>query len=496
MLRLRCLLFRPQNSSFFCRGFRADPLRDEGNYELQRDREVLKDFYKESEITANRTEEEIQAFKTKHNITVDGIASKPILTIDELQLPLQIKQQFEYHKIHTPTPIQSMCWPMILKGNDMIGIAQTGSGKTLTYLLPSAIHIQNQPLPDDGRPLRGPTALILAPTRELVQQISDVAHNWLGRMRIRHAGVYGGASRMPQIDALRRGAAICVATPGRLQDLLDSHETTLSNSSYLVLDEADRMLDMGFEPQIREIIKRMRPDRQTVMFSATWPNDVRELATNFMLPDTNRINIGSTELCANRNIKQEIRFVDDDNTKLDQLLELVAERPNEKILVFAATKRRVSFLSGMLHRKGIRCVESHGDVSQSRRERALQLFRSSNVNVMVATDVAARGLDVQDIKVVVNMDFPQTIEDYVHRIGRTGRSNSTGTSITFFTSENKAHARDLVNVLKQAEQEVPQELTGYSREMIRPPSFRREYQKKSFSRFSPASNWRHAARRY
>lgn len=301
---------------------------------------------------------------------------------------------------------------------------------------------------------------------------------------------------MIQINELRRGVQLCVATPGRLIDLVTAREVSLRNASFLVLDEADRMLDMGFEPQIRQIVSTMRKDRQTLMFSATWPQDVRSLASEFMQQDAVRVNIGSTELCASRNIKQEFRFIDNDQEKSQQLADLLEEHKDVKILIFCATQRRVTQLAMGLMRDGIRCVESHGAVSQAKRERALQLFKGP-CNVLVATDVAARGLDVSNIKIVVNFDFPNTVEDYVHRIGRTGRMNNEGRAVTFFTPENKAYAKGLVELLQQAEQEVPVELSDYVDATTPVPRFRRQIQtSQSNYREHRARNWKTYAKRY
>ncbi|OQR70054.1 ATP-dependent RNA helicase p62-like [Tropilaelaps mercedesae] len=320
MFHVRALILRPTLSPCLHRGIVNRPYRNKSSvtyydrrynarnddpktedYEIDeenlkklerfaREREVIKNVYKESIVTSSRTDAEIKQFYKMHSITIEGLVPKPVLSIDELEvLPDLVKKEFQDRRIVTPTPIQSMCWPLAMSGADMIGIAQTGSGKTLGYLLPTALHIQAQPKSE----LKGPTSLVLAPTRELVQQISKVATEWLTfHLGIRNIGVYGGSDRGFQIRNLNKGSELCIATPGRLIDLLNTRMTSLANSSMLILDEADRMLDMGFEPQIRDIIEQMRDDRQTLMFSATWPQDVRQLASDFMDRQAVRINIG------------------------------------------------------------------------------------------------------------------------------------------------------------------------------------------------------------
>jgi len=266
---------------------------------------------------------------------------------------------------------------------------------------------------------------------------------------------------VPQAHALQRGSEIVIATPGRLIDFLDSGVTNLRRCTYLVLDEADRMLDMGFEPQIRNILERIRPDRQTLMWSATWPKEVRMLAEDFLGSYT-QINVGSLELCANHNIKQLVNIceVSEKETELQELLHKIYENTETpgKILIFAATKRGVDHIARFIQNFRIRCCSIHGDKSQSDRDNTLRAFRSGHVNVLVATDVAARGLDVDGIKWVINYDYPNSSEDYIHRIGRTGRRDMTGTAYTFFTEEDVGKAKDLVAVLLEAKQEVSAEL--------------------------------------
>lgn len=357
--------------------------------------------------------------------------------------------------------------------------------------MPAIIHILNQ---SPRKPGEGPSALVIAPTRELAQQIQKVANDYGKSSRIENTCLYGGTSKAFQLSDIRRGVDIVVATPGRLIDLLCTTTLNLRRCTYLVLDEgnfnsmfvgsvdfycllffepltiiishfiliqkfiADRMLDMGFEPQIRQIVSQLRPDRQTLMWSATWPREVRNLAQDFLGDDYMQLTIGSTELCANHNIKQVIRLCEE-HEKYDVLLEIMEDikqlEPSEqKTLIFAQTKRLADELAKNLNRRGFNAEPIHGNRSQTQREMILDAFRRNRINVLVATDVASRGLDVSDIKHVINYDFPNTTEDYVHRIGRTGRSKSNGTAYTLFTEENGAHANELIDVLKEAKQDI------------------------------------------
>ncbi|XP_037033591.1 ATP-dependent RNA helicase p62-like isoform X2 [Bradysia coprophila] len=415
-----------------------------------------KNFYKPADII--HPKEDVDNFIKKHKITVKGPAPSPILSFDEVSFPDYIQNKLKGKDFTTPTPIQSQCWPIALSGQNLVGVAQTGSGKTLGYILPAIVHIKNQ---EELKRGEGPIALVLAPTRELAQQIQQVANEFGRTSNVRNACVFGGAGKGPQVHALYQGCEIVIATPGRLIDFLDSGVTNLNRCTYLVLDEADRMLDMGFEPQIRNILERIRPDRQTLMWSATWPKDVRNLAEDFLGSFT-QINVGSLELCANHNIKQVVQICDeaDKQTELQTLLQKIFEENEQpgKILVFAETKRGVDYVARFIQSFGVKCCAIHGNKSQTDRDSTLKAFRSGRVNILVATDVAARGLDVDGVTWVINYDYPNTSEDYIHRIGRTGRRDTTGTAHTFFTESNAGKARDLVAVLLEAKQEVSDDL--------------------------------------
>ncbi|XP_055613950.1 uncharacterized protein LOC129760337 isoform X2 [Uranotaenia lowii] len=416
-----------------------------------------KDFYREHAVIRNRSQREVDRFLEKHDITLIGNCPKPIQEFDEIEMPDYVMNEIEKQGYQRPTPIQAQGWPIALSGLNMVGVAKTGSGKTLGYMLPAIVHINHQK-PDPH--IRGPLVLVLAPTRELAQQIQQVATDFGSSSYIRNTCLFGGSSKGPQAGDLRRGVEIVIATPGRLIDFLESGTTTLQRVTYLVLDEADRMLDMGFEPQIRKILEQVRPDRQILMWSATWPKEVQRLARDF-LGDYVQINVGSLELSANHNITQYVKVIEEHekNDQLSKLLDNLHAKGNPgKILIFTTTKRRCDQITNYLRRFGQDSVGMHGDKSQSERERALNRFRNARSCILVATDVAARGLDVDGIKVVINYDYPQQTEDYVHRIGRTGRSNATGEAYTFFTPNERKQAKELVAILEEAKQEVPPEL--------------------------------------
>lgn len=414
-----------------------------------------KNFYKPHPITESRPQEEIDKFYNTFKITINGNAPKPILSFEEANFPDYVANTVKKIGFDNPTPIQSIGWPIAMSGLNMVGVAQTGSGKTLGYILPATVHIHSQEQLKRGD---GPIGLVLAPTRELAQQINAVASDFSAGLST--MAIFGGAGRHPQVRMLEQGVELLVATPGRLLDFLETNVTNMRRCTYVVMDEADRMLDMGFEPQIRAIMEQIRPDRQVLMWSATWPKEVRQLAEDF-LDDYVQVNIGSTELTANHNITQHIEICEDHEKepKLKALLKkLFDEQDVGKTIVFCATKSRVDQVAWVIKRQGYRALAIHGDKSQSERNFVLKEFRQSRDAILVATDVAARGLDVNDVKNVINYDFPTNTEDYVHRIGRTGRSDQLGTSYAFFTSMNAGQAKNLIEVLREAKQKVDPQL--------------------------------------
>ncbi|KAL7098418.1 hypothetical protein ACP275_09G016900 [Erythranthe tilingii] len=419
-----------------------------------------KDFYVESPSVRAMTEQEVLMYRAHREITVEGQdVPKPIRMFQEANFPDYCLEVIARLGFVEPTPIQSQGWPMALRGRDLIGIAETGSGKTLSYLLPAFVHVSAQPRLTQGE---GPIVLVLAPTRELAVQIQQEAAKFGSYANIRSTCIYGGAPKGPQIRDLKRGVEIVIATPGRLIDMLESQHTNLKRVTYLVLDEADRMLDMGFEPQIRKIISQIRPDRQTLYWSATWPKEVETLARQF-LRNPYKVIIGSSDLKANQSIHQVVEIMTD-MEKYNRLIRLLKDfMDGSKILIFVETKKGCDQVTRQLRMDGWPALSIHGDKSQDERDWVLADFKSGRSPIMIATDVAARGLDVKDIKCVVNYDFPSSLEDYVHRIGRTGRAGATGTAFTFFTHANVKSAGHLIKILQQARQAVPPQLAALAR---------------------------------
>jgi len=317
------------------------------------------------------------------------------------------------------------------------------------------VHINAQPFLQRGD---GPIVLVLAPTRELAVQIQEECNKFGSSSKIKNTCCYGGVPKMEQARDLQNGCDIVIATPGRWIDFLESGKTNLKRVTYLVLDEADRMLDMGFEPQMRKICSQIRPDRQTLMWSATWPREVETLARDFCREAPVHINIGTQGLKACHDIKQYVEIINeyDKSSRIRKLLERIMD--GSKILIFSETKRGADNLCRQLRQDGFAALCMHGDKKQEERDWVLKEFKEGKSPIMIATDVAARGLDVKDIRYVINYDFPGAIEDYVHRIGRTGRAGASGMAYTFFTADKFKHAKDLVTVLEEAQQNVPDEL--------------------------------------
>ncbi|XP_076681017.1 putative ATP-dependent RNA helicase DDX17 isoform X2 [Andrena cerasifolii] len=361
-------------------------------WDLSRLEPFKKDFYIPHEAVQNRDPRTVEQYRSEKEITLKGkTIPNPVFAFEETGFPDYVLKEIKRQGFTEPTSIQAQGWPIALSGRDMVGIASTGSGKTLSYILPAIVHINSQP--KLGRK-DGPIALVLAPTRELAQQIQQVADDFGHSSGIRNTCLYGGAPKGAQARDLDGGVEIVIATPGRLLDFLESGRTNLKRCTYLVLDEADRMLDMGFEPQIRKIIEQIRPDRQTLMWSATWPKEVKNLAEDF-LKDYAQINVGSLQLAANHNILQIIDVCQDyeKENKLSTLLKEIMAESENKTIVFIETKRRVDEITRKMKRDGWPAVCIHGDKTQQERDWVLQDFRSGKAPILVATDVAARGLE-------------------------------------------------------------------------------------------------------
>ncbi|KAF5306529.1 hypothetical protein FQR65_LT18539 [Abscondita terminalis] len=386
---------------------------------------MKKDFYIEDPEVAKMSAEQVAQFReNNNNIVVSRVLQKtnelkpipnPVKTFEQAfrHYPL-ILNEIKKAGFETPSPIQSQGWPVLLSGEDLIGIAQTGTGKTLAFLLPALIHIDGQPTPRAERD--GPSVLVIAPTRELALQIEREVKKYHYK-DIKAVCVYGGGNRKEQVNIVTDGVDIIIATPGRLNDLVLAGYISLKYITYIVLDEADRMLDMGFEPQIRKVLYDVRPDRQTVMTSATWPPGVRRLR----------------------------RFIHGQSYTGVRWVFGFGSRPHSYPNYSDVARRRGRKVSNY-------CQSIHGDREQCDREQALADITDGTVQILIATDVASRGLDIEDITHVINYDFPRNIEEYVHRVGRTGRAGRSGHSISYFTRADWASASELIPILQEANQ--------------------------------------------
>ncbi|ELA40944.1 uncharacterized protein VICG_02033 [Vittaforma corneae ATCC 50505] len=416
-----------------------------------------KNFYFPTETLSEKEARELR--ESNRMRLVGNDIPLPIRSFSSVSFPEEVLRHFEAKGYANPTPIQAQGWPMALSGRDMVGIADTGSGKTISFVLPALIHAQSQP------PLReddGPIVLILAPTRELCTQIETVVREYTPYYNLRSCAVYGGASIVPQKRALKRGIEVLVATPGRLIDLHKQGFCPLGRVTFLVLDEADRMLDMGFEPQLNAIIPQTNENRQNLMWSATWPREVRALAANYM-KDYIQVTIGDEDLKANVKIVQKVDIVDWQDKK-KKLLYYLQDFKTSRVIVFCNMKKTCDTLEDYLLDNRFHVAALHGDKSQAARDTVIQNFKSGRISILIATDVAARGLDVENVKCVINYDFPKNIEDYVHRIGRTARgSSSEGLAYTMFTGEDAPNARKLIDIIRQANQTVPTDLESMVR---------------------------------
>eukprot|EP01132_Coremiostelium_polycephalum_P004013 gene4013-5016_t len=402
-------------------------------------------------------------WRKQHNVKVEGGDKEyePFQTFAEVNYPKLFQPIFK--NFTQPTVIQGQSWPIVFSGKDYVGLAATGSGKTLAFLLPALMEIIKVPKRGYGCP---PLALVMAPTRELAQQIEAVLKDAIHGTGIRHGCIYGGAEKYRQNSILRSGVDIIIGTPGRLNDLLRDFQ--LASIKYLVLDEADRMLDMGFMPQITTLIDRMPADRQTLMFSATWPKEVKQLSERF-LKDPVKVTVGNQELAGNINVTQHIISTDDcpsadarDELIGNKIMELASSK-DDLIIVFCNEKHTCDQLQHFLRLvKNQDSIVLHGGKEQREREYGLRQFKLKRPNILIATDVAARGLDIPQVKAVVNHGFPHSIEDYVHRIGRTGRAGNKGEAYSYINKQTQ-NLRELVKILERTKQEIPPFLVQFQR---------------------------------
>jgi ATP-dependent RNA helicase RhlE len=349
-----------------------------------------------------------------------------------------------------PTPIQRDAIPLVLQGRDLLGIAQTGTGKTAAFMLPA---IERLVISSRGRPVPGRVRmLVLAPTRELAAQIADTARSYAANMRLSIGVIFGGVSNYKSVREVARGLDVLVATPGRLLDLVDQNAVDLSALEILVLDEADQMLDLGFIHALKAIVKIIPPKRQTLFFSATMPKSIRQLADAYL---RNPAQVAVTPVATTcERVEQRVIYVNQPE-KLALLTIFLQATPIDRALVFSRTKHGADRIVRFLQAAGIETNAIHGNKSQGQRERALDLFRSGRVPVLVATDIAARGIDIPGVSHVLNFDLPNVPEQYVHRIGRTARAGATGMAIAFCSTEERAYLRDIERLTRQKIDAMP-----------------------------------------
>ncbi|KAL2017816.1 hypothetical protein VTK56DRAFT_1618 [Thermocarpiscus australiensis] len=422
---------------------------------------IRKNFWVEPLELSQMTDEEAAELR----LELDGIkvsgknVPKPVQKWSQCGLTRPILDTIEKLGYEKPTPIQMQALPVIMSGRDVIGVAKTGSGKTMAFVLPMLRHIKDQdPVSGDD----GPIALIMTPTRELCTQIYSDLLPFTKVLKLRAVAAYGGNAIKDQIAELKRGAEIIVATPGRMIDLLAANSgrvTNLKRATYLVLDEADRMFDMGFEPQVMKIFNNVRPDRQTILFSATMPRIIDAL-TKKVLREPVEITVGGRSVVAPE-ITQIVEIIEE-NKKFVRLLELLgelyADDDDVRALIFVERQEKADDLLRELLRRGYGCMSIHGGKDQEDRNSTISDFKKGVCPILIATSVAARGLDVKQLKLVINYDAPNHLEDYVHRAGRTGRAGNTGTAVTFITEEQENCAPGIAKALEQSGQPVPERL--------------------------------------
>lgn len=362
------------------------------------------------------------------------------MTFENLNISAPILKALGQQNYTTPTPIQGQAIPVILSGKDLIGCAQTGTGKTAAFAIPILQQLA-------GRPAKKPKAirsLILTPTRELAIQISDNFTAYGQYLTLKHTAIYGGVSQFHQVKALRNGIDILIATPGRLMDLLQQQYIDLSSLEIFVLDEADRMLDMGFVHDVKKIITKLPVQRQTLLFSATMPATIQQLADS-LLKKPEHVSVAPVSSAA-ETVSQSVYFVDKkDKEKL--LSRILNNTGIARSLIFTRTKHGADQLVKLLAKEGIFAAAIHGNKSQNARQKALQGFKVNQLRVLVATDIAARGIDIDELPHVINYDLPEVAETYVHRIGRTGRGGNTGTAVSFCGTAEKADLRSIEKLI-------------------------------------------------
>jgi ATP-dependent RNA helicase RhlE len=364
------------------------------------------------------------------------------MTFESLGLAPALLRALSENNYLTPTAIQAEAIPLVLAGHDVLGGAQTGTGKTAAFGLPLLNRLARETPPNGPRK---PRALILVPTRELALQVSESLRAYGKHLRLNVTAIFGGAGMQPQIEQLRRGVDVLVACPGRLLDHMERGTAKLDNVQVLVLDEADRMLDMGFLPAIKRVLARVPSQRQTLLFSATFEAQIKALALEFMR-DPRQVQVAAQNTIAETIVHRAHPV--DGAKKRDLLIDILAARHTEQVLVFGKTKHGCNRLCEQLEAAGLPAVAIHGNKSQAQRQKALTQFKSGKARILVATDVAARGLDIPNLPLVINHDLPMVAEDYIHRIGRTGRNGASGEALTLVSPEEGGLLRQIQRLLK------------------------------------------------
>ncbi len=368
--------------------------------------------------------------------TAFGAVVFPMTAFHDLKLSEPILKALQDKSYITPTPIQQQAIPVALTGSDLLGIAQTGTGKTAAFTIPIIEQLLKAPAPRQ----RGPRALVLTPTRELAIQIEECVTDYAKYTRLRSCVIFGGVNQKPQVAQLQKGVDLLIATPGRLLDLISQGLLSLEGVRHFVLDEADRMLDMGFVHDIRRIIPLLPKQRQTMLFSATMPKTIAELSKT-ILRRPQRVEVAPVASVVDT-IDQHLYMVEKPE-KVELLVQVLNSHSSDTALVFSRTKHGADKIARKLKQRGISCDAIHGNKSQNARQRALENFKTRKTRVIIATDIAARGIDIDGLQLVVNFDLPDVPETYVHRIGRTGRAGHTGQALTFCSKEEYAMVRDI-----------------------------------------------------
>ena len=366
------------------------------------------------------------------------------MTFKDLKLELPILKALEKQGYTQPTPIQEQAIPILLKGHDLLGVAQTGTGKTAAFGIPILNHLLKEN--NSGQGKRKIKALVVTPTRELAIQIAENFTDYSQFTHLRNTVIFGGVKQSKQVASLQQGVDILVATPGRLLDLMNQGYITFRDLKYVVLDEADQMLDMGFIHDVKKIIAKLPPNRQSLFFSATMPKTIVELSQK-MLGDFERVTIKPEQATAEK-VKQGVYFVSKNN-KPNLLIHLLEQRPQDSVLVFSRTKHGANKIVKTLDKAKIKSAAIHGNKSQAQRQKALGEFKDGSLKVLIATDIAARGIDVDDLALVINYDLPNVSETYVHRIGRTGRASASGIALSFCMGDERPYLKDIENLIKQ-----------------------------------------------